>query len=40
MLVGSMQLARALSDRKLSNAVLEEGVRNAQAILTAGTTSR
>jgi TetR/AcrR family transcriptional regulator, transcriptional repressor for nem operon len=37
MLVGSMQLARALSDKKLSNAVLEEGIRNAQAILEAGT---
>jgi AcrR family transcriptional regulator len=38
MLVGSMQLARALSDKKLSNAVLEEGVRSGQAILAAGTT--
>ena len=35
MLVGSMQLARALSDRKLSNAVLEEGLRTAQVILEA-----
>ena len=40
MLVGSMQLARALSDKKLSNAVLEEGIRSARAILTAGTTSK
>jgi TetR/AcrR family transcriptional regulator, transcriptional repressor for nem operon len=36
MMVGAMQLARALSDRKLSDAVLEEGVRSAQALL-AGT---
>jgi hypothetical protein len=35
-----MQLARALSDKKLSNAVLEEGIRSAQAILTDGTTSK
>ena len=40
MLVGSIQLARALSDKKLSNAVLEEGIRSARAILTAGTTSK
>ena len=40
MLVGSMQLARALSDKKLSNAVLEEGIRSAQAILTDGPTSK
>lgn len=33
MMVGTMQLARALSDRKLSNAVLEEGIRTARAIL-------
>jgi TetR/AcrR family transcriptional regulator, transcriptional repressor for nem operon len=39
MLVGSMQLARALSDRKLSNAVLEEGIQSAQAILDAGIAS-
>ncbi len=38
MLVGSMQLARALSDKKLSNAVLEEGVRSAHAILNGETT--
>jgi len=35
MLVGTMQLARALSDRKLSNAVLEEGIRSAQTMLAA-----
>jgi len=35
-----MQLARALSDKKLSDAVLEEGIHSAQAILNAGTTSR
>jgi AcrR family transcriptional regulator len=33
MLVGTMQLARALSDRKLSNAVLDEGIRSATAML-------
>jgi len=38
MLVGSMQLARALSDKKLSNAVLQEGIRSAQAILNVETT--
>src|SRR4051794_34128582 len=31
--VGSMQLARALSDKKLSTADLEEGILSAQAIL-------
>ena len=35
MLVGSMQLARALSDKKLSNAVLEEGIHSARMILDA-----
>src|SRR6478752_3140091 len=33
MLVGSMQLARALSDKRLSNTVLEAGIRNALATL-------
>ena len=33
MMVGTMQLARAVSDRKLSNAVLEEGIRSARAML-------
>ena len=37
MLVGSMQLARALSDRKMSNAVLNEGIRSARALLHADT---
>jgi TetR/AcrR family transcriptional repressor of nem operon len=36
MLVGSMQLARAVSDKKLSNAALEEGVRSAEALIRAG----
>ena len=36
-LVGSMQRARAVSDRKLSNTVLEEGTQSAQAILNAET---
>jgi TetR/AcrR family transcriptional repressor of nem operon len=35
MMVGTMQLARALSDRKLSDAVLEEGIRSANAMLGA-----
>ncbi len=35
MMVGTMQLARALSDRKLSDAVLEEGIRSARAMLGA-----
>jgi TetR/AcrR family transcriptional repressor of nem operon len=35
MMVGTMQLARALSDRKLSNAVLVEGIRSANAMLAA-----
>jgi hypothetical protein len=32
-MVGSMQLARAVSDRKLSDAVLEEGISSAAAML-------
>ena len=36
MLVGSMQLARALSDEELSDAVLEDGARNAEALIRAG----
>jgi AcrR family transcriptional regulator len=36
MLVGSMQLARALSEKKLSNAVLEEGIRSAEAMIRGG----
>lgn len=39
MLVGSLQLARALSDEELSDSVLEEGIRSAQAILESGTGS-
>lgn len=35
MLVGSMQLARAVDDTKLSDTVLEYGVRNAQALIRA-----
>lgn len=34
MMVGTMQLARAVSDRKLSDAVLEEGLRSAHAMLS------
>ena len=36
MLVGSMQLARAVSDKGLSEAVLEEGIRSAHALIRAG----
>jgi hypothetical protein len=32
-MVGTMQLARALSDRQLSDAVLEQGTRNAIALI-------
>jgi TetR/AcrR family transcriptional regulator, transcriptional repressor for nem operon len=39
MLVGSMQLARALSDRKLSARVLEDGIRSAQALIRGGARS-
>jgi hypothetical protein len=35
MMAGTMQLARALSDRKLSDAVLEEGIRSAHTMLAA-----
>ena len=35
MMVGTMQLARALSDRKLSDAVLTEGIKTANAMLAA-----
>lgn len=38
MMVGTLQLARALSDRKLSDAVLEEGIRSANAMLAANRT--
>jgi len=39
MMVGAMQLARALSDRTLSDAVLEEGIRSAHAMLAVGRTA-
>jgi len=39
-LVGSMQLARALTDRELSDVVLDEGVVSARAILEAWTAPR
>jgi AcrR family transcriptional regulator len=40
MLVGSMQLARAVSDEKLSDAVLEEGIRSAEALIRASAKQR
>jgi TetR/AcrR family transcriptional repressor of nem operon len=36
MLVGSMQLARAVSDKRLSDSVLEEGIRSALALIRGG----
>ena len=36
MLVGSMQFARAVSDKKLSDAILEEGMRSAETLIRAG----
>ena len=33
MMVGTMQLSRALTDRRLADAVLEQGVQNALALL-------
>jgi TetR/AcrR family transcriptional regulator, transcriptional repressor for nem operon len=39
-LVGSVQLARALSDKRLSNAALEEGARTALALIRTGITRR
>jgi AcrR family transcriptional regulator len=40
MLVGSMQLARAVSDTTLSDAVLEEGKRSAEALIGAAATQK
>jgi TetR/AcrR family transcriptional regulator, transcriptional repressor for nem operon len=40
MLVGSLQLARAVSDTTLSDAVLEEGMRSAEALIRAGATQK
>jgi TetR/AcrR family transcriptional repressor of nem operon len=36
LLVATLQLARAVSDRKLSDDILESGIRNAQILLDAG----
>jgi len=33
MMVGTIQLSRALTDRRLADAVLEQGVQNAVALL-------
>ena len=35
LMVGTLQLARALADRKLSDDVLEQGIRNALTVLDA-----
>ena len=36
LLVATLQLARAVSDRKLSDDILESGIRNAQTLLDCG----
>jgi TetR/AcrR family transcriptional regulator, transcriptional repressor for nem operon len=36
LLVATLQLARAVSDRKLSDDILESGIRNAQTLLDRG----
>jgi TetR/AcrR family transcriptional repressor of nem operon len=36
LMVGTLQLSRALSDRQLSDQVLEQGIQNALALLSAG----
>ena len=36
LLVATLQLARAVSDRKLSDDILESGIRNAQILLDPG----
>jgi hypothetical protein len=35
MMIGTLQLARALADRKLSDEVLEQGIQNAVALMGA-----
>lgn len=40
MLVGSMQLARAVSDATMSDAVLAEGIQSAEALIRAGATQQ
>jgi hypothetical protein len=39
MLVGAMQLSRALADKELSDAVLAEGIQSGLIILAAASTS-
>jgi TetR/AcrR family transcriptional regulator, transcriptional repressor for nem operon len=34
-MVGTLQFARALADRQLSDEILEQGIRNALAVLDA-----
>ena len=36
LMVGTLQLSRALADRHLADAVLEQGIQNALALLDAG----
>jgi len=36
LMVGTLQLSRALADRELADAVLEQGLQNALAILLGG----
>ena len=36
MMVGTLQLSRALADRQLADAILEQGIQNALALLRTG----
>jgi hypothetical protein len=36
MMVGTLQLSRALADRQLADAILEQGTQNALALLRTG----
>jgi hypothetical protein len=35
-MAGTLQLSRALADRQLADAVLDQGIQNALALLSAG----
>jgi AcrR family transcriptional regulator len=39
MLIGTLQLSRALADRRLADEVLEQGIKNALALIDAGETA-
>jgi hypothetical protein len=36
LMAGTLQLSRALADRQLADAVLDQGIQNALALLSAG----